>query len=51
MSHPDSTQFHDLLTALNNRRSVPAKQLGVAGPDEASLLRLLEAAVRVPYHG
>jgi nitroreductase len=51
MSHPDSTQFHDLLTALNNRRSVPAKQLGEPGPDEATLLRLLEVAVRVPDHG
>ena len=51
MSHPDSTRFHDLLTALNNRRSVPAKQLGEPGPDEATLLRLLEAAVRVPDHG
>ena len=51
MSHPDSTQFNDLLTALNNRRSVPAKQLGEPGPDEATLLRLLGAAVRVPDHG
>ena len=51
MSHLDSTQFHDLLTALNNRRSVPAKQLGEPGPDEATLLRLLGAAVRVPDHG
>lgn len=51
MSHPGSTQSHDLLTALNNRRSVPAKQLGEPGPDEATLLRLLGAAVRVPDHG
>jgi nitroreductase len=51
MSHPDSTPFHDLLTALQKRRSVPAKQLGEPGPDQATLLRLLETAVRVPDHG
>jgi nitroreductase len=51
MSHPDSTPFDDLLTALQKRRSVPAKQLGEPGPDEATLLRLLQAAVRVPDHG
>jgi nitroreductase len=51
MSHPDSTPFDDLLTALQKRRSVPAKQLGEPGPDRAALLRMLEAAVRVPDHG
>jgi nitroreductase len=51
MSHPDSTPFDDLLTALQKRRSVPAKQLGEPGPDRATLLRMLEAAVRVPDHG
>jgi nitroreductase len=51
MSHPDPTPFQDLLTALQKRRSVPAKQLGEPGPDQATLLHLLEAAVRVPDHG
>jgi len=51
MSHPDSSPFDELLTALQKRRSVPAKQLGQPGPDRATLLRMLEAAVRVPDHG
>lgn len=51
MSHPESTHFHDLLTVLNTRRSVPAKQLGEPGPDDATLLGMLGAAVRVPDHG
>ena len=33
------------------RRSVPARQLGEPGPDEATLLRMLRSAVRVPDHG
>ena len=41
----------DELQALNARRSVPAKQLDAPGPDEATLARILEAAVRVPDHG
>ncbi|MCC8364059.1 nitroreductase [Lysobacter sp. A6] len=41
----------DELQFLNARRSVPAKQLGAPGPDEATLMRMLEAAVRVPDHG
>ncbi|MDH5833157.1 nitroreductase [Luteimonas sp. M1R5S59] len=36
---------------LDFRRSVPARQLGEPGPDEAMLLRLLRSAVRVPDHG
>lgn len=39
------------LQALDARRSVPAKQLCAPGPDDASLLRMLESAVRVPDHG
>ena len=39
------------LQALDTRRSVPAKQLGAPGPDEATLLRMLQSAVRVPDHG
>jgi len=41
----------DELQFLNARRSVPAKQLGAPGPDDATLMRMLEAAVRVPDHG
>ncbi len=41
----------DLLAALDRRRSVPAKQLQAPGPDESTLKRMLEAAVRVPDHG
>jgi nitroreductase len=39
------------LDRLDARRSVPAKQLGLPGPDDAALLRLLQSAVRVPDHG
>ena len=41
----------DLLAALDSRRSVPSKQLGAPGPDDAQLLRMLHSAVRVPDHG
>lgn len=39
------------LSQLDARRSVPAKQLGAPGPDDAILLRMLQTAVRVPDHG
>ena len=39
------------LDCLDRRRSVPAKQLGAPGPDDAVLQRMLRAAVRVPDHG
>ncbi len=39
------------LQALDERRSVPSRQLGEPGPDEATLLRMLTSAVRVPDHG
>lgn len=39
------------LAFLDSRRSVPARQLGEPGPDEATLLRMLRSAVRVPDHG
>ncbi|MCD7098158.1 nitroreductase [Stenotrophomonas sp. MMGLT7] len=39
------------LQALDERRSVPSRQLGEPGPDEATLLRMLRTAVRVPDHG
>lgn len=47
-SHPAPTPA---LAALDARRSVPPKQLGEPGPDDASLLRILQSAVRVPDHG
>lgn len=37
--------------SLDARRSVPARQLGPPGPDEATVLRMLRSAVRVPDHG
>lgn len=43
---------HDArLAALDDRRSVPARQLGEPGPDRPTLLRMLQSAVRVPDHG
>lgn len=44
--HPD-----EALAALDSRRSVPPKQLTGPGPDDATLLRMLQSAVRVPDHG
>ena len=41
----------DPLQFLYSRRSTPSKQLAAPGPDEATLLRMLHAAVRVPDHG
>ena len=40
-----------LLDCLDARRSIPAKQLAAPGPDEVTLLRMLQSAVRVPDHG
>ena len=39
------------LEFLNQRRSVPSRQLGEPGPDHAQLEQLLQAAIRVPDHG
>ncbi len=39
------------LQALDARRSVPLADLGEPGPDETTLLRMLQSAVRVPDHG
>lgn len=39
------------LEVLNDRRSVPSRQLGEPGPDDTTLRRLIEAAIRVPDHG
>ncbi|HEX7802947.1 MAG TPA: nitroreductase [Pseudoxanthomonas sp.] len=45
MTTPNPLQF------LDSRLSVPSKQLAEPGPDHATLLRMLQAAVRVPDHG
>ncbi len=39
------------LAWMDARRSIPARQLGEPGPDEATVLRMLQSAVRVPDHG
>ena len=39
------------LDLLDRRRSVPSRQLGEPAPDDTTLKRLLEAAIRVPDHG
>jgi nitroreductase len=44
-------QSNQPLSCLDARRSVPARQLGEPGPDDASLQRMLRSAVRVPDHG
>jgi nitroreductase len=41
----------DPFACLDSRRSTPARQLGAPGPEDAQLLRILGAAVRVPDHG
>ncbi|GAB3361003.1 nitroreductase family protein [Lysobacter tyrosinilyticus] len=51
MSQKTFTELPAALAALDARRSVPSKQLGEPGPDPATLLRLLQSAVRVPDHG
>ncbi len=50
MSH-NSFDSVSALALLDDRRSVPAKQLTEPAPDEAVLMRMLESAVRVPDHG
>ena len=39
------------LDVLNQRRSVPSRQLGEPGPSDSQLRELLTAAIRVPDHG
>lgn len=39
------------LQALDQRHSVPSLQLGEPAPDPATVLRMLQSAVRVPDHG
>ena len=45
MSNDSAMQF------LQQRLSVPSRQLGEPGPDQAQIDRLLRLAVRVPDHG
>jgi nitroreductase len=40
-----------MLETLDARRSVSSKHLGAPAPDDATLLRMLQSAVRVPDHG
>ena len=51
MSQKTSAELPAALAGLDARRSVPSKQLGEPAPDQATLLRLLQSAVRVPDHG
>ena len=39
------------LQMLDDRRSIPSRQLGGPGPDHPTLLRMLRTASRVPDHG
>jgi nitroreductase len=48
---PQQETTLDPLDFLNQRRSMPSRQLGEPGPDPAQLERLLQAAIRVPDHG
>ncbi len=41
----------DATPILDQRRSVPSRQLGEPGPGDAALLRMLQSASRVPDHG
>lgn len=40
-----------LLQVLDQRRSVPSRQLRAPGPDTSTLLQMLRSASRVPDHG
>jgi nitroreductase len=51
MSQSSPDNLYAPLATLDARRSVPAKQLTGPAPDDATLLRLLQSAVRVPDHG
>lgn len=48
---PIANNAADALSTLDQRRCVPAKLLDAPGPDDATLLRMLQSAVRVPDHG
>jgi len=49
--HRQNRSMTHALSLLQQRRSVPARQLGEPAPDDAALHALLEAAIRVPDHG
>ena len=53
VTNPANSQnrLFSALEPLDARRSVPARQLGMPGPDDATLLRMLQSASRVPDHG
>ena len=51
MPRTETLRMRDEFACLDARRSTPSKQLTGPGPDEATLLRMLQAAVRVPDHG
>ena len=51
ISTPRAGAADDALAILDRRRSLPPMQLTEPGPDDATLLRLLQSAVRVPDHG
>lgn len=48
---PSTPETMPPLDLLNQRRSVPSRRLGAPGPDDATLERLLTAAIRAPDHG
>lgn len=50
-SSNDHRDSHDALALLLARHSSPSRQMEAPGPDEATLKRLLTAAIRVPDHG
>jgi nitroreductase len=53
VTNPANSQnrLFSALEPLDSRRSVPARQLGLPGPDDATVLRMLQSASRVPDHG
>jgi len=48
---PSNRSMTNPLSLLQQRHSVPSRQLGEPAPDDATLHALLEAAIRVPDHG
>ena len=46
-----SRSADELLARLDSRHSIPSRLLAEPGPDDATLLRMLRSAVRVPDHG
>lgn len=48
---PGPRRSEDRIGALASRRSTPAQTLAAPGPDDATLLAMLELAARTPDHG